>query len=123
MTDNKFTEACLAAECGGVSWCGLLLAGLNFGGTLKTFAPSNAVTHNEHFLTSSVLTQGHGQRRATCYCTQATEVFTVNIKDFQRILRPLQQGSHQSKMQFLRQASFANACILKGSMPSTIAFV
>ncbi|KAA6420586.1 MAG: hypothetical protein FRX49_09379 [Trebouxia sp. A1-2] len=69
------------------------------------------------------LMQGHGQRRATCYCTQATEVFTVNIKDFQRILRPLQQGSHQSKMQFLRQASFANACILKGSMPSTIAFV
>ncbi|KAL0028776.1 hypothetical protein WJX79_006703 [Trebouxia sp. C0005] len=49
------------------------------------------------------LMQGHGQRRATCYCTQATEVFTVNIKDFQRILRPLQQGSHQSKMQFLRQ--------------------
>ncbi|KAL0037693.1 hypothetical protein WJX77_008057 [Trebouxia sp. C0004] len=49
------------------------------------------------------LIQGHGQRRATCYCTKATEVFTVDIKDFQRILRPLQQGTHQSKMQVLRQ--------------------
>ncbi|DBB02475.1 TPA: Rap guanine nucleotide exchange factor-like 1, variant 2 [Trebouxia sp. C0006] len=49
------------------------------------------------------LMQGHGQRRATCYCTQPSEVFTVDIKDFQRILRPLQQGSHQSKMQVLRQ--------------------
>lgn len=47
--------------------------------------------------------QGQGQRRATCRCTQNSELFTVNIKDFQRILRPLQQGTLQAKMDFLKQ--------------------
>ncbi len=50
-----------------------------------------------------MVVQGHGQRRATCRCTQNTELFTVDIKDFQRILRPLQQGSLHIKMGVLRQ--------------------
>lgn len=56
-----------------------------------------------HAHNSLGVTQGHGQRRATCRCSQNTELFTVDIKDFQRILRPLQQGSQQFKMSVLRQ--------------------
>ena len=47
--------------------------------------------------------QGHGQRRATCCCSQKTELFVVNIKDFKRILQPLQQDTLQSKITFLQQ--------------------
>ncbi|KAA6420636.1 MAG: Cyclic nucleotide-binding domain containing [Trebouxia sp. A1-2] len=49
------------------------------------------------------LMQGHGQRRATCHCSQKTELFVVNIKDFKRILQPLQQDTLQSKIAFLQQ--------------------
>ncbi|DBB02473.1 hypothetical protein WJX82_005804 [Trebouxia sp. C0006] len=49
------------------------------------------------------LMQGHGQRRASCHCSQKTELFVVNIKDFKRILQPLQQDTLQSKIAFLQQ--------------------
>lgn len=49
------------------------------------------------------MVQGHGKRRATCRCAQNTELFTVDIKDFKRILSPLQQDSLQAKMAFLKQ--------------------
>lgn len=52
--------------------------------------------------------QGHGQRRATCRCTQSTELFTVNIKDFQRILSPLQHGTLQAKITFLKQVPLSS---------------
>lgn len=47
--------------------------------------------------------QGHGQRRATCRCSQKTELFVVSVKDFKRILQPLQQDTLQSKIAFLQQ--------------------
>lgn len=56
--------------------------------------------------------QGHGMRRATCRCTQNTELFTVDIKDFKRILSPLQQGSLQAKMAFLKQVLLQNPVLL-----------
>ncbi|KAL0037517.1 hypothetical protein WJX77_000810 [Trebouxia sp. C0004] len=49
------------------------------------------------------LMQGHGQRRATCRCSQKSELFVVNIKDFKRILQPLQQDTLQSKIAFLHK--------------------
>lgn len=51
----------------------------------------------------SCCVQGHGRRRATCRCAQDTELFVVDIKDFQRILRPLQQGSLRAKIAFLKE--------------------
>ena len=49
--------------------------------------------------------QGHGQRRATCCCSQNTELFVVDIQDFKRILQPLQQDTLQSKIAFLQKVS------------------
>ena len=57
------------------------------------------------------MVQGQGQRRATCRCTKNTELFTVDIKDFQRILRPLQQGTLQAKMDFLKQVCLLPLCL------------
>ena len=49
--------------------------------------------------------QGHGQRRATCRCSQRSELFVVDIKDFKRILQPLQQDTLQTKIAFLQQVA------------------
>ena len=49
------------------------------------------------------IVQGHGRRRATCKCTLETELFVVDIKDFRRILQPLQQGSLRSKIAFMKE--------------------
>ncbi|KAL3130956.1 Rap guanine nucleotide exchange factor-like 1 [Trebouxia sp. C0009 RCD-2024] len=48
------------------------------------------------------LMQGHGQRRATCRCSQKSELFVVDIKDFKRILQPLQHDTLQAKIAFLQ---------------------